>query len=150
MVCIWLPHPYIGATADNFLKCNCCPKSCIKYKCPYAIHNEKLTESWQKCELLEQVSVKIQLKCNHRHYSQIIGQMTITGHHNTCFVVLTSKDILFDCVKFDESYWQKILPNLIVFFKMYIQKYLLGITQMFICPMCKKRELKWIWNWWKK
>ena len=68
--------------------------------------------------------------------------MTITGHHNTCFVVLTSKDILFDCVKFDESYWQKILPNLIVFFKMYIQKCLLGITQMFICPMCKKRELK--------
>ena len=64
--------------------------------------------------------------------------MAITGNHNTYFVVLTSQDILIDCVKFDESYWQKILPNLIVFFKTYIQKYLLGVIQMFICPMCEK------------
>ena len=104
----------------------------------YAIRNEKLTESWQKCDFLEQVNGKIQLKRNHRYYAQIIGQMAITGHHNTYFVAFTSQDILIDCVKFDESYWQKILPNLIVFFKTYIQKYLLGITQIFICPMCEK------------
>ena len=58
--------------------------------------------------------------------------MTITGRHNAYVAVFTIQDILLDCVRFDESYWQKILPNLIVFFKTYIEKYLLGITQIFI------------------
>lgn len=90
---LFKPHPYIGATPDNISKCDCCPKSCIEYKSPYTIRNEKLTESWQKCDIPEQVNGKIQLKRNHRYCPQIIGQMAITGHHNTYFVVYTSKDI---------------------------------------------------------
>ena len=65
--------------------------------------------------------------------------MAIAVHHNTYFVVFTSQDILIDCVKFDESYWQKILPNLIVFFKTYIQKYLL-VLHKFLFVQCAKNH----------
>ena len=108
---LFKPHPYIGAAPDNLLKYDCCPKSFVEYKCPYAIRIEKLTESWQKCDFLEQVNGKIQLKRNRRYYSQIIGEMAITGHYNAYFVVFISHNILINCVKFDGSYCQKIFPN---------------------------------------
>ena len=39
-------YPYLGATPDNILKCGCCPKSCMEYKCPHKMRNESIAESW--------------------------------------------------------------------------------------------------------
>ena len=130
------PHPYLGATPDNVLKCNCCPKLCVEYKCPHKIRNESIAESWQKCDFLEVVNDRIQLRRRHKYYAQITGQMAITGYNRTYFVVFTTKDIVVEYIEFDKDCWKKMLPNLRVLFKTYVQPYLLGITQIFICPMC--------------
>ena len=70
-------------------------KSCVEYKCPHKIRNESIAESWQKCDFLEVVNDRIQLKHSHKYYAQITGQMAITGYHRTYFVVFTTKDSIF-------------------------------------------------------
>ena len=65
----------LGTTPENILKCDCCPKSCVEYKCPRKIRNGSISESWrrQKCDFLEVVNDRIQLKCSHKYYAQITG-----------------------------------------------------------------------------
>ena len=100
------------------------------------MRNESIAESWQKCHFLEVVNDRIQLKRSHKHYAQITGQMAITGYNRTYFVVFTTKNIVVEYTEFDKDCWKNMLPNFIVFFKTYVQPYLLGISQIFICPMC--------------
>ena len=47
--------------------------------------------------------------------------MVITGDHCTYFVVFTTKNIVDENIEFDKDCWEKMLPNLIVFFKTYVQ-----------------------------
>ena len=61
------PHPYLGATPS------------IKY---YSIE-----EALGKMTFLELLENNTQLKRNHQYYTQIIGQMALTGYSQTYFVV---------------------------------------------------------------
>ena len=131
-------HPYIGSTPDNIFQCSCCEKRCIEYKCPYSIREEIIEESWHKTDFLEKKDGKIRLKQNHKYYSQVTGQIAITGLKFTYFVVYTKKSLHVEEIVFDNNHWLKVLESLIVFFKIYIQQYLLGIIQIFMCPMCDK------------
>ena len=97
----------LGATPDNTLKCDCCPKSSVEYKCPHKIRNESIAESQQKCDFLKIVNDRIQLKRSHKYYAQITGQMVITEHHCTYFVVFTTKDIVVEYIGFDKDCWKK-------------------------------------------
>nr|XP_047128367.1 uncharacterized protein LOC124809022 [Hydra vulgaris] len=132
------PHPYLGASPDNIFQCRCCLKSCVEYKCPFSIRDEDISVSWKKTDFLEMVDGKVVLKRNHKYYTQIIGQMAITGYKSTYFVVYTKKDVLVNKITFDEEHWQKVLPSLILFFKTYVQRYLLGFMQLYTCPLCDK------------
>ena len=31
-------HPYIGASPDRMVTCDCCPKACVEVKCPYSMN----------------------------------------------------------------------------------------------------------------
>ena len=92
------------------------------------------------------VNDRIQLKRSQHYYAQITGQLAIAGQHHTHFVVFTNnktnKDIVVEYTEFDKKCWKKMLPNLIVFFKTYVQPYLLGVTQVFVCSMCDDPCLK--------
>ena len=71
---LFKPHTYylsLGATPENILKYDCC--HAVEYKCPYKIRNEGIAESWQKCDFLEVVNDRIQLKHSHKYYAQITG-----------------------------------------------------------------------------
>lgn len=133
---IYKSHPYVGATPDNIFKCNCCEPCCVEYKCPFSIRDEEISTSWKKTDFLENVNGHIQLKRSHKYYTQVTGQMAITGCNRTYFVVYTKKDLLIELIEFDNAHWMKILSSLIIFFKTYIQRYMLGIIEMFVCPIC--------------
>lgn len=57
-----------------------------------------------------------QLKVEKTWYSQIQGQMTITGVKRTALVIYTNKGILIVPVEFDPVFWLKILKKLQLFF----------------------------------
>ena len=61
----------LGATPENILKYDCC--HAVEDKCPYKIRNESIAESWQKCDFLEVVNDRIQLKHSQKYYAQITG-----------------------------------------------------------------------------
>ena len=85
----------------------CSPKSCAEYKCPHEIGNESIAKSWQKCDFLEVVNDRIQLKRSYKHYARIMGEVTITGYQHTYFVVFTTKDIAFEYIEFDKDCLKK-------------------------------------------
>ena len=85
-------HPYIGATPDNIFTCKCCEhRICVEYKCPYSIREHDVSDSWDKTDFLEKVNDIIQLKRNHKYFTQITGQMAITGRDQCYFVAWTTK-----------------------------------------------------------
>ena len=137
---VFKPHPYLGATPDNIFICKCCSERyCVEYKCPFSISNEQISDSWHKTSFLEKVDGLLQLKRSHKYYTQINGQMAITGITQSYFVVWTTQGPPFiEKIYFDKSLWDKVLSNLIVFFKSFMQSCLLGINKIYTCPICDK------------
>ena len=64
--------------------------------------------------------------------------MAITGIKKAYFVVWTSKGINIEIIPFDDSYWQKVESNLILFFKSYVCPVLLNIKELYLCGKCDK------------
>ena len=116
-------HPHIGASPDALVLCSCCQKACVEIKCPYSIRNQSVVEAWNETSFLEKRDGKIQLKRNHKYYTQIIGQLAMTDCKQCYFVVWTTVNPpLVETITFDEAYWQAVLQNLVIFYKSYMSR----------------------------
>jgi len=136
-------HPYIGASPDNIFVCSCCGPACVEYKCPYSIKDLTVQEGYHKTDFLENVNGKLQLKRTHKYYFQVQGQMALTGHQTTYFVVWTLKgQPLIEKIPFDLNLWQDVVSKLIIFFKSYVQRVLLGLRPLCYCVVCEKECLE--------
>eukprot|EP00794_Sanderia_malayensis_P001118 gene1118-469_t len=132
-------HPYIGASPDSIFSCSCCQNSCVENKCPFSIKDVTVEEGYKKTDFLENCDGKLQLKCNHKYFFQVQGQMALTGLETTYFVVWTMKgQPLVEKIAFDLNFWQDILSKLVIFFKSYVQKVLLGLRPLCYCLICEK------------
>ena len=135
-------HPYIGATPDNIFSCKC-TSSCVnrftvEYKCP-DISDENHITACSKTKFLEQEDGHFRLKRNHKYYTQVIGQLALTNCKECYFIVWFQKTKPFvERIPFDHSYWAKVMQNLVIFFKSFIQEVLLGIADIRLCPLCDK------------
>ena len=67
--------------------CSCCKKACVEVKCPYSIRNQSVLEAWNETSFLEKAYGKIQLKRNHKYYTQIIGQLAMTRNVNSVILL---------------------------------------------------------------
>ena len=43
---------YIAASSDGIVTCKCHGKGLIEIKCPYRIHDKKISESFRECDFL--------------------------------------------------------------------------------------------------
>ena len=78
---ISLTVPYIGASLDALVSCNCCGNGCLEIKCPYD-SREKFVFQILDCVVgyLEgDVTNGTQLKTTHMYYYQIQCQLNATG-----------------------------------------------------------------------
>ena len=133
------PHPYIGASPDNIFSCSCCGSSCVEYKCPYSIKDLEVEEGYEKTDFLEKCEGQLQLKRNNKYFYQVQGQMALTGHQTTYFVVWTLKgQPLIEKIAFDQHLWQDVVSKLVIFFKGYVQRVLLGLRPLCFCSVCEK------------
>ena len=67
--------PYLGASPDGFIKCNCCGKGLVEIKCPFAakdMHPDAIRGKPQSCMGEKGVVT------SHSYYTQIQGQFVIT------------------------------------------------------------------------
>ncbi|XP_053373009.1 uncharacterized protein LOC128546478 [Mercenaria mercenaria] len=130
--------PYIAASPDGILTCNCCGQTVIEIKCPYKIFGKvSVQDGYQQLDYLQSDGTSITLKESHPHYFQVQSQMAVTGIHRSMFVVWSGVGCpLLVPIKFCESHWRSLLPSLVNFFKAYILPHLFGEEEFTFCPVC--------------
>lgn len=135
--------PFLAASADNLFNCSCCGKFCVELKCPFSIRKKAVQEGFKDLDYLEEINGQIKLKTTHKYYTQVQGQMAAYNCSKAFFVVWTpvgSPHI--ELIKFEVRFWDEVYRNLILFFKLYLSKVLLGLHELLFCPTCESRILE--------
>ena len=93
--------PYVAASPDGYCKCNCCPDTLFECKFPWT-HRGKSIPGYVKekeCCLLTSSSTGgnsslpgVQLKNNHRYFTQVQHQLFERENEEEYFYVYTTKD----------------------------------------------------------
>ena len=52
------------------------------FKCPYNVKDLPVLEGWEKTDFFELHDKKIRLKRSHKYYTQVIGQIALSGCKN--------------------------------------------------------------------
>eukprot|EP00117_Sycon_ciliatum_P010698 scpid19210/ scgid0645/ len=72
--------PFIAASPDGIVQCDCCGSGLVEVKCPYTHRGTPLDSASQdKKFCLEMVGSKLQLKRTRAYYLQIQTQLYVTG-----------------------------------------------------------------------
>ena len=87
-----LHHPFLAASPDSLVDCQCCGAGVVEIKCPWTERNATITEliERQKSGFLEKVSENVTLRKSHDYYSQVQLQMYCTNRSYCDFVVYTA------------------------------------------------------------
>lgn len=102
-----LDYPFIGATPEGLVSCDCCGEGICEIKCPYSCHDECIEESVDKrTSCLEKYAKgNFLLKRNHAYYYQVQCQLFCTNRTYCDFVLWSSKDIHVERIYPDENIW---------------------------------------------
>ena len=122
---IYKEKPYLGATPDAYAHdpSRREPYGLIEIKCQYKYRNVTPEEACINSDFCSTLCLQggtrtIKLKQNHHYYSQIQGQLAITGRKWCDFVIYTDKGLTVETISFNESFWKdKLLPALSSFYK---------------------------------
>ena len=113
-------HPFLGASPDSYVYD---PSRQHHYglaevKCPYKYKDVLVEEACENTDFFAELvktstGSHVGLKHSHPYYSQVQGQLAITGRQWCDFVIYTTKGISVDTIQFNEDFWkQKLLPSL--------------------------------------
>ena len=115
---ISIDEPYLAATPDSLVECQCCGKGCVEIKCPYCIRETQIFEGIEKkkfCLLYQ--DDKTSLKKSHPYYYQIQSQLFCTKRSYCDFFVWTEKDFHHERIRFDARFFENCLEESKKFFK---------------------------------
>ena len=118
-------HPFIGATPDGVVSCDCCGEGCVEIKCPYCHRHKKLGEhGGNSC--LEKVGDRLQLKKTHEYYYQVQCQIFVCKKDFCDFVVWTEVDYHYERIEPDVEFWSEALEHARVIFMTAVLPELVG------------------------
>lgn len=117
-------YPYLGASPDLLVSCDCCGLGVVEVKCPLVT---KCSTCVGICTckvpdylVFNEETCTYSLKKNHQYYAQVQGQLAISGRQYCDFFVYTCNGTLRIRLHFDEEYYTAIFNSLTYFFKHYI------------------------------
>ena len=118
---------FLGGTPDGKV---CDDGNCgiIECKCPYSARNFMIDEAIDKIPnfMLQYISDgSKKLNRNHVYYSQVQGQLMVSGADFCDFVVFTQKDLFVQRIFPDIAYMTDMLVKLSLFFQNYAKQHLL-------------------------
>ncbi|CAN7995638.1 unnamed protein product [Ixodes hexagonus] len=106
-------RPYIGASPDALVDCQCCEKRVLEVKCPERM--AKFLEDNTEKSVGNVHSLKLKRKST--VFCQIQMQMGLTGrNHADLFVYIGDKENECISVKFDKDYFNDIVERASFFF----------------------------------
>ncbi|XP_046333004.2 uncharacterized protein LOC124115889 [Haliotis rufescens] len=106
-----LPNkPYISASPDLIIDCECCGKGLCEIKCPATIKSE--IPSVDNVNFIEINDGDLCIKTTDRYYAQIQGQMGILNRMYCDIFIFTFHGHLCVRVPFDKLYWTDMLAKM--------------------------------------
>ena len=112
-------HPWIAASPDGIVTCDCHGQGVLEIKCPASIKNEK-PSSDNYVHLKQNEKGECFLSRNSEYYFQIQGQMAISKVEYGDFFVFTPKGNFTERIHFDKHFWKKLLLKLNEFWKQFV------------------------------
>ena len=118
-------YAFLGATPDGKL-CDNGQTGIVEIKCPFTARNMKISTACQDIAdfCLENNNGEIKLKTNHDYYTQIQGQLMITGCDFCEFIVFTQCDMHIERIKPDHAYMTQLIQKLSTFFRDFAKPFL--------------------------
>lgn len=99
--------PFIGASPDGFVSCDCCGDGCYEIKCPYCFKQEKISDINDKKFCLQpDLSGVKRLDSDHQYFFQAQCQIFSCKKEFCDFVVWTEEDIHIECIEPDDEFWE--------------------------------------------
>lgn len=108
-------HPYVGATPDGIVKCDCWGKGLLEIKCPFCLqqNNSCLPRNHCLCE----VEGKMMLKKDHPYYYQIQTQLNVTKLPYCDFVLWGPDSLFVERVLPDQVFISLVMSQAKTFFQ---------------------------------
>ena len=125
-------YPFIAASTDLDIECDCCGKGHAEFKCPASVKDQIPTS--ENLAYLEIRDGQTRLKGNSEYYFQIQGQMGVTGRQYTDFFVFTFHGYHRERIQFEKDFWSQLLCKLIWFWAKFVA------PEMLHCKL--KKELQ--------
>ena len=122
---ICLKYPFLGATPDRILNCECCGTMPLEVKNPFKGRSLPITEySLLKTGCLVKHGNDISLKKTHSYYYQVQCQMLVTGSTVAYFCLCTShaKGLHIERINLDKNLVPEIITKSRVYFTNVIVK----------------------------
>ena len=80
-----------------------------EYKCPYSARDSTVEEACTKKDFMTHMKEgRVELKCTHKYYYQVQGQMAICRRTLCDFVIWTPYSVTSERINFDENFWNDI------------------------------------------
>jgi len=126
--------PFVGASPDGIITCDCCPKGVLEIKCPFCHRDESIAAAItsDKNFCLTEVDGKISLDHYHAYYYQVQTQMFICDVEYCDFCVCTfsgdeESTIHIERIYKNNRFWEdECIPRATAFFKTCLLPELLG------------------------
>lgn len=116
-------YPYIRASPDAIVNCDCHGYNIIEIKCPYKAMcmEPKQAVLERKIDYLKiGINDKLELLCAHKYgyYEQVMTQLACSEQKSATLIIWTKLGFIDLPIQFDEQYWcESILPKLKQFFE---------------------------------
>ena len=118
--------PFVAATPDGIVECDCCGKSILEVKCPYSQRKNKLDSQLKDFYLVSNEDEGLTLNRKHQYYFQIQAQLGVTKLDSAYFVVMTESDLHVEKVCFDKNMWVEMCASAEKFFRLAVLPELVG------------------------
>ena len=110
-------YPYLGATPDGWVECECCGRGIVEIKCPYTYRNTHPNAINEGTFYLQCLSDRLKLDPKHKYYYQVQMQLSICEVNYCDFVVWTLAGMATIRIHRSEAFFNEVQPSLHAFFK---------------------------------
>ena len=103
-------NPFLAASPDLEITCQCCGDGLLEIKCPASIKQQQPTSENYKYlgEVTTTEGNTDFLKQNNAYYFQVQGQMGVTGRSYCDFFVYTKVGYHLERIQFNEKLWEEM------------------------------------------